>query len=288
MADDNRPFDGVNPGDRAADRMHRHADRIHRQAERMRNRRHCGPGGSPPIFFGIVLLVVGALFLLDNLDVVDTRSVWRNFWPVLFIAWGASRVIAGDVRSFFPWLAIGVGGLLIANRVLDWDVNVARIFWPVIMIAFGAHILYRSWSRPAVVHASGAAAGPASFGAAEPGASADVLPDTSSTFRDSAMLGSIERRNVSQTFRGGEASAFMGSVEIDLRECRMASTEAVVDVSAFMGSVELRIPRDWTVESRMSALLGSFEDLTAAPVDGSSKRFVVRGSAMLGSVEIRN
>jgi hypothetical protein len=55
-----------------------------------------------------------------------------------------------------------------------------------------------------------------------------------------------------------------------------------------MGSVELRIPRDWTVESRMSAMLGSFEDMTAAPVDGSAKRFVVRGSVMLGSVEIRN
>src|SRR5688572_20484495 len=224
MADDNRPFDGMNPGDRAADRMHRHADRIHRKAERMR-RRNFGSGGSPPVFFGIVLLVVGALFLLDNLDMVETRSVWQNFWPLVLVGWGASRVIAGDARAFFPWLAIGVGGLLIANRVLDWDVNVARILWPVVMIAFGAHILYRSWSRPAVVHASAAAAGPASFGTAETAASADVLADSSSTFRDSAMLGSIERRNISQTFRAGEASAFMGSVEIDLRDCRMATTE---------------------------------------------------------------
>ena len=102
------------------------------------------------------------------------------------------------------------------------------------------------------------------------------------------MLGSVERRNVSQTFRGGDASAFMGSVEIDLRDSRMAAAEAMVDVSVMMGSVELRIPRDWAVESRVSALLGSFEDHTAAPVEASAKRFVVRGSVLMGSVEIRN
>jgi predicted membrane protein len=290
MSENTRPYDGPDGASRMADQMHRHADRIHRHADRVgeRMRRRCGSGGGPPVFFGFVILVMGALFLLDNLEIIEARSIWRNFWPLLFIGWGASRLISGYGDRFLPLLAIGGGGLLIANRVLDWDVNVARIVWPVAMIAFGAHILYRSWRRPAVVHASGAA-DPASFGAAEPGtASADVLADTSSTFRDSAMLGSIERRNVSQMFRGGEASAFMGSVEIDLRECRMASTEAVVDVSAFIGSVEIRIPRDWLVESRMSALLGSFEDLTAAPVEGSAKRLVVRGSAMMGSVEIRN
>jgi predicted membrane protein len=115
-----------------------------------------------------------------------------------------------------------------------------------------------------------------------------AIDDTSSTFKDSAFMGSVERRNVSQTFRGGHATAFMGGVEIDLRDARMASTEALVVVSVMMGSVELRIPRDWTVESRVSATLGSFEDLTTAPVDGSAKRFVVQGSVFMGSVEIRN
>jgi predicted membrane protein len=156
----------------------------------------------------------------------------------------------------------------------------------VVLIALGAHILYRAWRRPAVVHAGGV--GPASFAGGGPDASSDASVDTSSTFTDSAFLGSVERRNVSQTFRGGEASAVMGSVEIDLRDSRMGSTEALVDVSVMIGSVELRIPRDWTVESRVSAMLGSFEDLTTAPVDGSDKRFVVRGSVFMGSVEIRN
>lgn len=286
MADnDNQPLDD---GDRVANRMHRHADRMHRQADRMRGRmsRRCGSGGAPPVFFGLLFLAMGALFLLDNLDIIEARSVWRTFWPALFIAWGVSRVIAGDAGRFLPWLAIGGGSVFLAHRMFGFPLDLARIFWPVVLIGLGAHILYRSWRRPVGVHASGATAGSASFDAGAPGA--EVFEDTSSTFRDSAMLGSVERRNVSQAFRGGDATAFMGSVEIDLRECRMASTEAVVDVSVMMGSIELRIPRGWTLESRVSAMLGSFEDLTEAPIDATANRLVVRGSAFMGSVEIRN
>jgi predicted membrane protein len=288
MADENGQFGGDDHAARAANRMHRQADRMHQRADRMgeRMRRRCGSGGGPPVFFGVIFLAMGALFLLDNLNIVESRYVWRNFWPLLLIGWGASRLLAGDVGRFLPWLAVGAGTMLLANRMFGFPLNVARVFWPVVLIALGAHILYRAWRRPAVVHAGGP--GSASFAAGGPEASSDVLADASSTFKDSAFLGSVERRNISQSFRGGEATSFIGSVEIDLRESRMASTEALVDVSVMIGSVELRIPRDWTVESRVSATLGSFEDLTVAPVDASAKRFVVRGSVFMGSVEIRN
>jgi hypothetical protein len=62
----------------------------------------------------------------------------------------------------------------------------------------------------------------------------------------------------------------------------------VVDVFVFMGNVEIRIPRDWTLESQVSAIMASFEDRTDVPIDASAKRFVVRGSAFMGNVEIRN
>jgi hypothetical protein len=277
---------GWDRGDRAAERMHRHADRVHQRAERMRNRMHqrCGPGGAPPAFFGLVLLAMGALFLLDNLDIIEARYVWRTFWPLLFIGWGVSRVVSGDHGRFLPWLAIGGGSVLLGRVLFGWDINLARIFWPVVLMALGLHILYRSWRRPATVHASAGGPSAADLAGGESGAA----PDPSSSFRDSAFLGSVERRSVSQTFRGGDATAFMGSVAIDLRESRMASNEATVDVSVVMGSIEMRIPRGWTVESRVSALLGSFEDLTDTPVEMPANRLVIRGSALMGSVEVRN
>jgi hypothetical protein len=54
------------------------------------------------LVWGLVLVVLGLLFLLDNLDV--RFDVWRqlaNFWPVLLIVWGAWKLFFGikDARE---------------------------------------------------------------------------------------------------------------------------------------------------------------------------------------------
>jgi hypothetical protein len=111
--------------------------------------------------------------------------------------------------------------------------------------------------------------------------------DPSAIFREFAFLGGIDRRNTSQTLRGGSATAFLGSVEIDLRECRMSDAGAQLDVFTFMGNILFRIPRDWTVRSEVAAVLGSFEDHSAPPT-GEAKTLVITGQAIMGSIEIKN
>ena len=46
-----------------------------------------------PLVWGIVLIVIGALFLLEN-----TIDIWwtvARLWPVLLIAWGALKLYNG-------------------------------------------------------------------------------------------------------------------------------------------------------------------------------------------------
>ena len=46
------------------------------------------------LIWGIILIVVGGIFLLQqfNVDVFD--QVWR-FWPVILIVWGANKLYLG-------------------------------------------------------------------------------------------------------------------------------------------------------------------------------------------------
>src|SRR5207245_9369786 len=46
---------------------------------------------SPSIFWGIVLVVLGVLFLLSNLDI---NLNWNIIWPVVLIALGVSLLVA--------------------------------------------------------------------------------------------------------------------------------------------------------------------------------------------------
>lgn len=48
------------------------------------------------MFFGIVLIIIGALLLLNELNIIHW-SFWGFIWPVLIIAVGV-RMIAGDKK----------------------------------------------------------------------------------------------------------------------------------------------------------------------------------------------
>jgi EamA domain-containing membrane protein RarD len=46
------------------------------------------------LFWGIVLIIFGVLFLLDQFEIDIWRAVWR-FWPVILIVWGADKLVRG-------------------------------------------------------------------------------------------------------------------------------------------------------------------------------------------------
>jgi hypothetical protein len=94
------------------------------------------------------------------------------------------------------------------------------------------------------------------------------------------------RRIASQNFERGEAVAVMGGCEIDLSPARIAE-EAVIDVLAVWGGIEIRVPTGWKVIGRVAPILGGYEDKTAGAPDGAP-RLVIRGSAIMGGIEVRN
>jgi predicted membrane protein len=44
------------------------------------------------LFWGMVLILLGLLFLLDNLGIADFGEVIRMYWPVILILWGISAL----------------------------------------------------------------------------------------------------------------------------------------------------------------------------------------------------
>ena len=76
-----------------------------------------------------------------------------------------------------------------------------------------------------------------------------------------AVMGGFKRSNNSQNFKGGELTAIMGGLEIDLREASMKG-EAIIDIFAMMGGMEMRVPEDWLIIIEGFPFMGRFEDKT--------------------------
>lgn len=101
-----------------------------------------------------------------------------------------------------------------------------------------------------------------------------------------AIMGGYQRSVNTRNFRGGEITAIMGGCELDLRQASFQG-EVVINVFVIMGGIAIKVPNDWTVILQGTPLLGGFDERTTPPANGD-KRLIIRGTAVMGGVEVRN
>jgi predicted membrane protein len=234
---------------------------------------HQGNRASAQVVLGLLVVGMGVLFLLDNLNIIYLHHV-LFFWPLAFIVAGLIALCGDSPRSgrVTGAVLVAIGIAMMLNRLgyvfISW-----RTFWPLVMIAVGGLILYRTLGGGRVVHIS---TGPYT----KDNANADNVIDIT------AILGGFERRVSAPDFRGGEITAIMGGCALDLREASLPG-EAVINVFAIWGGITIKVPPDWTVVLHGTPVMGGFTEKTVRPPD-NSKRLVVTGYAIMGGVEVRN
>jgi hypothetical protein len=234
------------------------------------------PPGSPrphittQVVFGLMLVVAGVIFTLDNLEIIDARDYLR-FWPVVFVGVGALKLWHAT-RDGHGWLSglffFALGWWMLLNRVLYFRFS-PREFFPMVLVFLGGYLVWRG------------------FG----GHRRDRVSDGQSSFSGLAIMGGVARRSNSQAFLGADLTAIMGGCEIDLRQASIAAgSEAIIDIFAFWGGIEIRVPEDWVVVTRAIPLMGGVVDKTVTPHPAPAivKRLVVRGIVVMGGVEIKN
>jgi predicted membrane protein len=227
-------------------------------------------GLTSQVVLGLLVIAMGFLFLLDNLDILDMHRA-ISFWPMVFIVVGTVKLC--DTRTQGGMLVggalVGAGVLLTLDRMDVIDFN-WRAMWPLFLIGFGAFLLYKSVTGRRRV-------GMASL---KDGALEDDVIDIT------AIMGGFDRRITTPHFRGGEITAVMGGCSLDMRNSSIEG-EAVINVFAFWGGVTIKCPPDWTVILHGTPIMGGFEEKTV-PAPDTSKRLVIRGYAIMGGVEVRN
>jgi len=229
-------------------------------------------GVKSQIVLGVLVIVMGLLFLLDNLDILDMHRA-ISFWPMVFIVAGVVKLYDTETRGgqLLGACLVGLGVLIILDRMDIIDFNV-RTMWPLFFIGFGIYTIYRARTGRRRIQIDGVKG--------EKDLNGEGVVDIT------AVLGGFERRVYTPDFRGGEITAIMGGCALDLRNSSIEK-EAVVNVFAFWGGVTMKVPPDWTVVLNGTPIMGGFEEKTARPPD-NSKRLIVQGYAIMGGVEVRN
>lgn len=215
---------------------------------------------------GFLLLALGSLLFAQNFGWLDARRYWR-YWGAIPLMFGLVKLLVPSTRSdrAFGVVLTMFGGANLARALGYWSPGPADLA-ALALMGLGAYFVFRGV-----------------FGGPE----RRFAPDSTDWASGVAILGGFERKNNSQTFRGGDLTAFMGGVELDLRAASMREP-AIIDVFVMWGGVGIYVPRDWTVEMRGTPLMAGFEDNSQPPPAPTEKRLIVRGLALMGGVEIKN
>ncbi|WP_028103744.1 LiaF transmembrane domain-containing protein [Pseudoduganella violaceinigra] len=249
----------------------------------MRNRnRERNPAAQ--MLVGAAVILAGFLFLIDNLGWIDL-DMHVHFWPFILMIVGASILSKAPQRgsgaAFTGIFLIGFGAVSLLKGLgliyISW-----KVIFPFGIIGLGLMMVFRASKRSKQAAAGSDASGSDadSFLNVDEGETGERVLDLT------AILGGVNRKVTTQDFRGGDLTSLMGGIELDMRTASMNGT-AVLNVFAMMGGVSIKVPTDWTVELEGTPILGGFDEKTMEPKD-ASKRLVVRGTAIMGGVDIRN
>ena len=182
--------------------------------------------------FGVVLVILGLYFLLDNFYLIPFNLPWYVFtWQMLLIGIGIFNLVTGNRKSAF--ILMGIGILFLVPEF--YPVSIGD-FWPIVLIVIGVSFFLRNRNAPALSDSD------------------EVV------FDDVTVFGAKTKTLSTDGFENGKVTTIFGGTEIDLRNTTLIAGEAVIDTFTMFGGTEIFVPDDWTVKSNVTPIFGGMED----------------------------
>lgn len=227
------------------------------------------------VFIGIAIIAAGIILFLDNNFGFNFHINVFELWPLVLIAVGMNYILqpAHSRQSFTGWILTGIGVLFLLDNLDIIYFNFSDL-WPLILILIGVNMLRNHMGKTTEGH---------------------VPKNDPDYISLSFILGGGDHAYTSKKLKGGNISAFMGGGKIDLRQASCEGDTLTLDTFAFWGGIEIIVPYHWKVNIHGTPILGGMENQTRSinniegiEVNLPAKTLVVRGSAIMGAVEVKN
>jgi predicted membrane protein len=222
---------------------------------------------STRFILGVILITLGILFLIEQTGVFGFAiPIWDivwTFWPLILVFIGAKLLAQGNYSGGLALLLLGV--VFLATTLFKW--NFFAVLWPLIIITIGASILLKRENL---------------------GTSVNVSKKTTDEDRlnETVVFWGTEKKVNSGAFKGGEINVAFGGAEIDLRDAKIAESNAKLHINVAFGGVEIFVPKDCRVVSEGTGILGGW-DVAVEKRDIKKPVLTITGGAIFGGVEIK-
>jgi predicted membrane protein len=237
---------------------------------------------SKRVFFGLLLVVAGLLFLSFNFGWIDPALKPVLFsWPMIFVVMG---IIGFSKRSYlvsFFWLILGFFFLI--PRIVETypgcirgvDSDFAYTYWPLLLILFGIGFILNVALMKNCRRRGGFSRVTGTTEAVD------------GRIDKRIVFGGSESIFLDPVFYGGEISVVFGGVILDMRKTQLPEGETHLTIDVVFGGVELYIPGDWQVEAKIQTVCGGIDDKRSLSPSDNSRKLIIHGDLIFGGCELR-
>jgi len=223
------------------------------------------------IFWGLILIAVGALFLFERFGWEDFGDIVSKYWPVILILIGISMLLGNGFRQAGGALFFILLGTFFLLRELDiLHHDVWQYVWPAAIILLGIWLILRPLFRS---HGIGG------------------IPVVKESDVDLTCIFSGQERKIQTSqFKGGRVTAIFGGCDLDFTSAGLEGGKATVEATAIFGGVEIVVPRDWHVVIDGTPILGGVSDERRQPISSAEAKatLYVKGTAIFGGISVKN
>lgn len=240
------------------------------------------------ITFGLILILVGLVFLWGMFAGYDAWDYIRTYWPTILIIIGFFNLFDKRSSKLGNLILIFIGAALQVDRLDLLDFNVWKLFWPILLIVFGISILMPSKSK-SYTYSSGEYNknfDEDDFEKDEEELEYDDINNENYISKSTILSGSTIR-NSSKSFKGGSVSVVLGGIDLDLRYADIGKKDATLNVNVLLGGIDILVPDNWNVHIKTTHVLGGTDNHTRFNDDPNAPVLTITGSVILGGIDIK-
>lgn len=213
------------------------------------------------ILSGTALIIIGALFLLDNYGILTFQLPSFIFeWEWILILIGLFLLATSKSKT--------IGTVLIAVGLF----NLFPDLWPLIFVIIGVYLIMRGGDFHGFSKRN-----------------SDIANDD---FIDEvSIFGGGSKMISSGNFKGGRITAVFGGSELTFINSKLAEGNNVLDIFALFGGSSLIVPKDWNVILKITPLFGGFADKRFKDpneVLDPERVLIIKGLVIFGGGELKN
>lgn len=187
------------------------------------------------IVVGIILVIVGIIFLGNEFDIWDLEIFFDGWWTIIIIIPSALGLFQhGSKLSSALGLLIGMLLLLAARDEIAWS-SVGKIFLPSFLIIIGLSIIFKRNFK--VVN----------------------TVNKENTNNYIAIFSGTEETISNQNFLGTNITAVFGGVELNLKNA-IIEQDIVINCTTVFGGIDLILPDNVSVKTSGIPIFGGVEN----------------------------